>query len=241
MLCRLCNQEKRLIKAHIIPAGFYRPLKAGNVIPELYSNVEGVFPQRSPVGIFDRNILCRECDALMGPWDQHAQEMLLKDIPEDTSIFYRQKRIAYEIPQFDYKRLKLFFVSLLWRASISSHKFFERISLGQQENILRDMILSQSPGPPEQYGVTLARFEIPVANGMLDPHPETFDGVDFCRFYLTGYVVYIHIDNKPPPSWLADFAIKETKPITVILRDFHASKDGTLMRDIAKKAMMHRR
>ncbi len=241
MLCRLCDQEKRLIKAHIIPAGFYRPLKAGNVIPELHTNVEGSFPQRSPVGIFDRNILCRECDALMGPWDQHAQELLLKDIPEDTSIFYRGKRVAYQITHFDYKRLRLFFVSLLWRASISTHKFFKRISLGSQESILRDMILTQNPGPPELYGVTLARFETRAANGMLDPHPETFDGVNYCRFYLTGYVVYIHTDDKPAFSVLSDFIIKETGPITVLIRDFGQSKDGALMLGLAKKAIMDRR
>ena len=177
----------------------------------------------------------------MGPWDQHAQEVLLKEIQEDTSIFYGQKRVAYQIAQFDYKRLKLFFVSLLWRASISTQKFFKRISLGPQESTLRDMILTESPGPPEQYGVTLSRFELQAANGMLDPHPEAFDGVNFCRFYLTGYVAYIHIDDKPPPPFIADFVIKETEPITVIMRDFHASKDGRLMCDIAKKSMTPRR
>lgn len=239
--CRLCRQKKFLIKAHIIPAGFYRPLKTEKTVPEIHTNIEGAFPQRSPVGIFDRNILCRECDALMGPWDQHAQNILLKDIPEESSIFHHRKRVAYQITKFDYKRLKLFFVSLLWRASISTHVFFKRISLGSQEEILRDMILNQRPGSLKSYPVTLARFENPAANGILDPHPEVFDDVKFCRFYLTGYVVYIQVDDKPPPSFLGDFAIKENEPITVIMRNFAESKDGALMLRIAQKAVIARR
>ena len=57
-LCRLCLKDKNLIKAHIIPEGFFRLLRSGNRSPEMHSNSPGSFPKRMQVGTYDSNILC---------------------------------------------------------------------------------------------------------------------------------------------------------------------------------------
>ena len=239
MKCSLCREDKALIKAHIIPHGFYRPLKTDGAIPEMHSNTPGAFPRRTPVGVFDCNILCQDCDAIMGPWDQHAQEVLLKPPPQESLLFYRGQMVGAQIKEFKYEPLKLFFISLLWRASISTQPFFKLISLGPHEETLRQMIIQHDPGSPEDYAVTLGRFEDPEAQGMLNPHSELFEGINYCRFYLTGVVAYIKVDHRPSVSPLRDFTIKENEPITVIIRSLHQSKDGKLMKEIAHNALLH--
>lgn len=50
-----------------------------------------------------------------------------------------------------YKDFKLFQLSMLWRASISSHKMFKDVSLGRHESIVREMIMSDTPREPGKY------------------------------------------------------------------------------------------
>lgn len=229
-LCKLCLQNKKLIKAHIIPEGFFRPLRSGNLAPEIHTNTPGSYPKRTQVGAYDSSILCSECDQKMAPWDGCAQEVLI-----------HRFSVARRIENFDYRRLKLFFVSLLWRASVSRLPFYKRISLGPFEDRLRTMILAGEPGGSEDFAVILARFEDPEITAILDPHPEKFESISFCRFYLTGFVAYIKVDQRPAPSLLADFRLRENAPLIVLARSLQNSSDGQVMRNIAKSAIAHRR
>ncbi|MEQ1656822.1 MAG: hypothetical protein ABL960_14105 [Nitrospira sp.] len=233
MVCRFCSQHKPLIKAHVIPEGFFRVLRGDSSIPELLSNKVGEYPKRAPIGVYDKLILCRECDGLFSDWDNHAQKVLLQDFSEETAIDGGAAKIGWKVADFDYRALKLFFVSLLWRASVSTHEFYRRVSLGPLEGELRAMIVAEEPGSPEAFAVTLARFDHPAFTGMLDPHLEQYEGVNYCRFYLSGFVAYIKIDQQPAPKFLSDFIIREGAPIIVLLRNAQESKDTLVMREIA--------
>lgn len=238
MICQLCRNDKKLIKAHIIPEGFFRQLRSERRAPEIHTNKEGEYPKRAPIGIYDTGILCAECDNRLAPWDNHAQQVLLQDFSEDLAIYYNQQKIVYRIADFDYKLLKLFFISLLWRASVSTHKFYQRISAGPFEQKLKEMILSEDPGPPLLFAVTLAKFSDPAVTGVLDPHRDKFEGINYCRFYLTGFVAYIKVDRRSVPNFLKDLYLRPDTPIPVILRDFHHSKDGVVMKDILRKSVL---
>ena len=145
----------------------------------------------------------------------------------------------YTIKDFDYKLLKLFFISMLWRASITSHECFERISTGPFEEKLRSLILSNNPGDEDDFSVILAKFSNPDLKFILDPHQDRFDHINYCRFYLTGFVAYIKVDKRKCVGFLEMFKIKKDEPILVILRDLHGSKDGDVMKEIATKNKKH--
>jgi len=71
----------------------------------------------------------------------------------------------------------------------------------------------------------------------MDPHSESYDGVNYYRFYLTGFVVYIKVDNRPPPDFLSDFCLSDSGSIIVIPRDVNKSKDGIILKDILTKSV----
>jgi hypothetical protein len=136
--CCLCRENHWLIKAHIIPRTFW-PLDGGT--PKLLSNKSGVFPSRSPQGVYD-TILCEDCDGkVLGLLDQHAAETLLCGKPQalDTST-----EIGNRYPEADPQKIRLFAAAVAWRASVSKHGFFARISLGPYEEIIRQMILDSN-------------------------------------------------------------------------------------------------
>jgi len=229
-----------LIKAHIIPEGFFRLLRHENIAPEMHSNTPGSFPRRMQVGTYDSTILCSECDGKMAPWDDYGQQVLIRRFSEAVKISLQGKTVAWRIEKFDYRKLKLFFTSVLWRASVSKQTFYKRISLGPFEDRLRTMILNEDPGDSQEFAVVLARFEDVEITAMLDPHPEKYDGISFCRFYLSGFVAYIKVDKRPTPSFLTELHLQKDRPLIVLARSLQNSPDGRVMRELAEIALVHK-
>lgn len=239
--CSLCLQEKKLIKAHIIPEGFFRPLRSEGLAPEMHSNSPGSYPKRMPIGVYDPSILCAECDQKMAPWDDYAQKILLQQFSVARNVVQQGQTVAWIIENFDYRKLKLFFISLLWRASVSQEDFYKRIYVGPFEDQLRTMILNGEPGSSQDFAVILARFGDSDITAMLDPHRERFESVPFVRFYLTGFLAYIKVDQRPTPSLFADYCMRENAPLIVLSRNLHNSPDGLVMRNLAESAMAKKR
>ena len=238
--CRLCLQDKKLINAHIIPEGFFRLLRQGSIAPEMHSNTPGSFPKRMPVGTYDPTILCSECDGKIGPWDDYGQQVLIHGFSTAVRVSLQGKTVAWRIEKFDYRMLKLFFMSVLWRASVSKQPFYKRISLGPFEDRLRAMILSGDPGGSQDFPVVLGRFEEVQITAMLDPYPEKHDGISFCQFFLSGFVAYIKVDSRPTPSFLTDLHFQDGKPLVFLAPSLKNSSDGRVMREIAQSAVAYK-
>lgn len=232
MKCKFCLKEKPLIKAHIIPEGFFRRLRNGQAPPRLVTSNE--YPKRAPIGVYDTTILCADCERLFGDWDDHAQQ-IMSELPIGEPLKSEDKTVAYKISDFNYNKFKLFFISLAWRASVSSQPFYRRINLGPYEDISKVMISNLTPGNDDDFATTIARFEEhPLSTTILDPHPERFQGINYCRFYLSDYVVYVKIDKRPAPVPFDFCSFKNSEPLHIICRDLSKSKELPLIHKIAQ-------
>ncbi len=230
MQCKLCQQEKKLIRAHIIPEAFFKPLQDGRLAPEMLK--QGEYPKRIPIGIYDTTILCEECERIFSPWDDYAQELLLREFEEQEYYYINGKKVAILRADVDYRKLKLFFLSLVWRASVSSHDFFKKLDVRSFEHDLRQHILTNDPGDSDAFAVSLAKFEHPLGTGILDPRKDRWDGINYVRFYLGGYVAYIKMDRRPAPIIPGSFRLVPGQPFLVLLRDLNRSKELPLIRKI---------
>lgn len=234
MTCKFCKEEKKLIKAHIIPEGFFRRLRDSGVAPILATNKKGEYKKRVPIGVYDQEILCGDCESIWGGWDTYAQEFLGEIPLGGQPIYARGQYIGYQVDTYDYAKLKLFFVAVLWRASASQHPYYARIALGPFEDKAKAMLSRGDPGSRENFAVTLAKFDDPLGIGMLDPHPEKLDGVNYCRFYLGGYIAYIKVDSRRGAAPMKDFALSVDGPLYVLLRELSRSKELPLMKKIVR-------
>lgn len=141
-ICKFCGQEKKLIKAHIIPKKFYLGLKYDRYLC-INSKVGKYFVQQQ--GGYDSNILCADCDNhILGEFDKEGYRILFGDF---SKYKYVQPHPQYKIYQidnanFDYVKLRKFFISILWRVSISKLEEWSNINLGGYEKkayeILKD-------------------------------------------------------------------------------------------------------
>ena len=229
MKCKFCGNESALIEAHIIPAGLFRRLRQGKKSLEMITNKAGEYTKKSPTGVYDKTIVCSKCENIWQEWDNYAQ-LILADKPLNGRVrYHNNKRICYIVNNYEYRKLKLFFISMVWRASVSSQPFFSKVSLGQFEDSAKKHIANNDPGDSEAFSVTLAKFNHPLAKSILDPHADKYSGVNYLRFYLAGYIAYIKVDHKPTPMPFSQFAMAGNRPLYIICRDFGESKEFKLM------------
>lgn len=224
--CRLCGEQRELVKAHIIPQSFW-PTDEGT--PKVLSNTAGVYPARAPLGVYDPNILCEKCDStILGPLDQHAAEALLRGAAEPLND---APPIPKRYPDAEPRKIELFVASVAWRASVSNCRFFHRIRLGRYEEVIRQMILG---APIEQGSVEVAIAEFEHHGGTLDPHQARFDGVRFSLIYAERFIFYVKTDRRRCPSFLTECIVRPGRPVVTIPRSWKASKERQLLTNIAR-------
>lgn len=233
MKCLLTGTEGKGVKAHIIPRSFY-DLDYSQPVPlEIITNSEKGYNGKSFAGIYDPNIVTVEGERIFSGWDSYAHDLLIRDRGSFTKRVSEGKVIALETPKYDYARLKLFYLSVLWRASVSTQPFFQHVRLGPHEAIVKDALLNANPGDSDFYSVGVACFtDLPSKTVMLDPFKERYEGVKYYRFFLGHYIAYIKVDQQPTSQVFAPIALRPDSPLFLAGRKFHQSKEKAVMRKL---------
>ena len=223
MQCKLCFQEKPLTEnSHIIPKKFFQkafinipkgfaPENYGDKANRLYSKESKSRNQQS--GIHVKNILCESCEQKLGVFDNYAQTILLNNDKylkkDDKEKVWKLQNIDY-----DYIKLKLFFMSVLWRSQICSDSFFSQVELtSDSEAKLRDMIINKNPGSENEFSVLLLKY--------LGEEAESFSvsrGKQLCEVYmfrLGNYTFYIKVDENSWPDLFQEYMLKPEQDLLI--------------------------
>lgn len=140
MNCKFCGQEKKLIKAHIIPKKFYLGL-CGDKYLCINSKIGKYSIQQQ--GGYDSNILCANCDNhILGEFDKEGYRILFGDFSKYKYVQVHPQYKIYQLDnsEFDYVKLRKFFISILWRASISKLEEWSNINLGGYEKMAYEIL-----------------------------------------------------------------------------------------------------
>lgn len=238
MACKFCLEDKKCIEAHIIPNSLYEPIfndKKGMLI---ISDESKNYPKKQHTGIYDNKIICEKCERLFSKPDDFAKSFFSADILEESFIKHNNEKLpAYIIKDYDYHNLKLFLISLLWRASASTQLFFSKVNVGPFENQIKEMIKNNDPGDENTFSVTLTRYDNILASRTgLSPFREKWSDSDinYYIFYLCGWKCYIKVDQRPAPEIMRDFMAKPNQPLIILYLNFRKSSEITDMKKIAK-------
>lgn len=262
-ICKLCQKEKRLIKqSHIIPDFMFRKMKQSEKPVMLVNFKDGAMGQswKMQTGIFDKYILCSDCDnGILGQLDRYLS-MLLFDTPQgaleklNTSMEVVDADAEFrtlEISNFDYKKLKLGLLSLLWRAHISNNEFYKEISLAEdQAEEVRHMLLSNTVYRESVWKIVMLGIRnnlgylIPIQT---EPYTQAGNNSSYHVFHIHG--TFYMIDSNPS-SQLEIFEknyIPETgkliwpffrgKPAYEILKSFNFPQPALLLGALSKLSL----
>lgn len=234
--CRICAVTSGFVKAHIIPEAFFRELREGEVAPLLLAGAKGHPPEKAPIGVYDKNLLCSVCESKFLRWDTYGIEKLLTRFDDYfTPLESEGKTIAHEAAVVDKLAVLDFLVSVLWRASVSTHKFYNTVNLGPYEQkVLSQMLLNQGHAP-DSFDAVLSRWvddddETLPTTGLMNPHREKWGGINAYRLYLGKIVAYIRVDQRPFSEPFAHLSLRAAGPCRIISRHLATSKYLQAMR-----------
>lgn len=239
--CALCGLDRKLIKAHAIPEAFFRELRTGDEIPRLISGVQGQFPKKAPIGVYDEGILCEVCEPMFGTIDDYGVNVFLKDFHSEFQPILQGDQIAgFESAVADPTRLLQFLVAVLWRASASTHSFYSKVDLGCYEPLARLAVDTPGFNLSEVFDAVLSRWkdkseDIPT-KAILDPSREKWSGINAYRLYLGETVAYVKVDAQPFPEGLKAISLRSAPPVRVVARMMAESKDLRAMTHTARRS-----
>jgi hypothetical protein len=209
-ICKLCLQDKKLLKkSHIIPDFMYQDLyddkhKMISFNPNEYAAGDGYIKNPSS-GEYEGNILCSDCDnRIIGGYETYAAKVLfggmdICDAPSVKTIKNGEQELT-EYRQIDYKNFKLFLLSILWRAGISTRPLFNYIDLGPHSNILRKMIFEGEPGKIDDYPIFVMTFindkEMPKDIIITPLKKRMAEGHIVYSFPIAGMIYCFYVNSK---------------------------------------------
>ena len=243
--CKYCGEIfPKLVKAHIIPRSFYKVIRGDDKHSIEFAIGESDENKKIwQSGIHDSNIVCEECEKLFGEFDKHGYEVLPAALAQ-KNIWHDSNGhpCAYLVEKVDYHKLKLFFLSMLWRAHASTHIFRGHIKLGCHESIIRSCISKKIGSSHDDSEIIMFHpLNQSYSNLIIPPWPQEFYGVNFYRFYLPGVIALIKVDERPLPDNLKPIILNQSTPHRLFFyndNDFESSE----MRYIEKiKALMRLR
>lgn len=145
--CKLCNRDKDLCKSHIIPSSFFRDL--GRKQPVVIE-FEPSYAKKDQ-NEYKEPLLCRECEDKVKVYEDYIRALILT--PDKIGIKMTDTLNYRYFTGIDYPKLKLFQLSLLWRASVAVQEKYSPVQLNARRNeALRKMLYHEKPCNPALYG-----------------------------------------------------------------------------------------
>lgn len=241
-LCRLCSEDRNLIRAHVVPEAFFRVLRAGGEAPLLVTNSPGQYSKRSPIGVYDQGILCGACESKFSRVDGYGIDVFLNRFEEIFQpIDHQGALVAFQTPHVDQELLLRFLVATLWRASVSTQSYYSRVCLGPYESVAANTILVPEQPLPDIFSAVLSCWttieeDELFTQGLMGPFREQYLGVNGYRFYFGRFVAYIKVSNQSFPRPLSNLALTKQQVLKVLVQDFDKSKDLSSMVRLVKES-----
>jgi len=232
--CNGCGNFCKLVKSHIVPESFAvlfnRPRRAALIIDTEHH------PRKSQRGIYDF-ILCDTCEQALSIPDDYAQKMLIQRASEFTPIFDGNELVAEKLADYDYKLLHRFAISVLWRASISSHDFYNSVNLGPHQERLKSFSLGHTELPDDQYSMVVGKLIYKSTGNMASaPIRKKWLGTNYWTVYVGDWHFWIKVDtSRSTPPFFKTIEAKPNSPLIVLCRDLLGSPEHRAAKLIAKK------
>lgn len=170
---------------------------------------------------FVENLLCYNCEQKFSKLEDYVKRLFYGN---SNPIRIQLPLLDDPIYQADYDKLKLFQLSVLWRASESKGQFFEAVKLSKDHSEkIRVMLLNDAPGRDHEYICSLSRLIVsPTVETALKSFGcaiETpgfapvfyFDGISEWYTFLMGGISWVYcVSSQGIPEIMKHTYVKES-------------------------------
>jgi hypothetical protein len=167
--CELCSISAELRHSHIVPEFLYGLTYDEKHRFILVPGSTDSRPRYEQQGLREY-LLCQLCEVRFSRYEGYTKRVML-----DTETFHRaEHRKHLVIHGVKYPEFKLFWMSVLWRMSISSLDLFRTVDLGPHAEILRQHLAIEDPDDPLLYPTMFLaplRVPKPILRSIMPPEP----------------------------------------------------------------------
>ena len=199
-ICKLCYDPKPLCGSHIIPEFFYEFLYDEKHRFNILSGTAGQRPRFAQKGMKEP-LLCETCETKLSKYEGYARGVFLGG----REIVCVKEAGRVVVQQLEYETLKLFQMSILWRAGVAKQPLFSNVDLGPHEERLRSMLISGTAGKPSEYGcavICLLNNGKPLGDLITQPLLIRLKGHRCYRFFFGGFFWHYFVSShRPGKPW----------------------------------------
>lgn len=194
--CLWCNNEhEKLAKSHIIPKAFFNYDGANDRL--LVEKNE--YKKRRPVGSYDSDILCPDCEKAYCHIDSKAHDILINNFNNFSILFGDAKdTLAFQISKKYEHSIKQFLLYVLWRASVSKLPEFKNVKLGPYEEKIKKALIENKDFTLDEFSFVAIKVRNPF--GHFYPYRSDNNRICYYRLDLADYTFEIKISNRRTPD-----------------------------------------
>jgi hypothetical protein len=218
-LCALTGTPGKFVEAHILPKALTRPERPG---APLIQRRSGRRPVRRWTSWYDANLVTADGEKILAGYDDWAirelrrhklvwsgwggsKSLEAKDFTALNSTPWGMRRIS----EIDTQHLRLFFLSLLWRAAASGLVEFHEVQLSADTmEALRKMVELGDASPVNFLPISLTQISTlgVIHNQGIFHRTKTLPGLPglpvqmrrYYRIYIDGLIAHVHLDQHDP-------------------------------------------
>ncbi|MCJ7547429.1 MAG: hypothetical protein MUP30_11500 [Deltaproteobacteria bacterium] len=199
------------------------------------SDSEDLKPLKRSIGMYDDELFCKDCEDKFMIYDTYAFKILHEQGSDRKPLRDGQGEILgvyYET--YDYNKLKLFFMSVLLRAGLSSIFFFKHVKIGPYLGLLKQALdVGQAPAAND-FAVFLAYYdEIKKGPVMFPPAQQKIGKIKFYHFHIGHVVFYIKVDRRDPPSELQPIILQPSGRLFLLKFNRKGATEPDILKGIA--------
>lgn len=226
--CRLCGERKKLKRSHIIPEFMYSSMydEEHNFFVLSSNSKNGIY--RKQKGDWEW-LLCGDCETQLSLYERYVSLVL----NGGTELQLEHDRNYIKIGLLDYQKFKLFQLSIIWRASISSRPIFNNVKLGKHEEIIRKMIFNEAPGREYEYGCILRMIFYKqkfISSFLIPPEKTRVAGDVLYQFAFNGFWWHFHVASHKANKVTQELFLKEDGSLLIAKTKLEGSQ---YVRDLA--------
>lgn len=192
MNCKNCGSYE-LIKAHLIPRAFCVEIQTGKSHAAAATQNGGFEVKQS--GVWDREILCGDCDGKLGVFEQYAHRVA-QDIRQHGSGVSWKANLLVGTENL---RILRFCAGILYKYSLTT-RANGRIELGRYKDVLREFIFNLDSNVPSELDVIVMRplrySDDRDVFAYRAPVMDYQSGVNLYRMMMGGLIFFVHLDKR---------------------------------------------
>ncbi len=218
MKCALCRQVRQIRRSHIIPEFLYESMYDDKHRFHVLSAIENQKDWMEQKGLRE-SLLCDDCETKISRFEDYGRRVL----KGGTEFQFQRQGSVVIVDGIDYRRFKLFQLSILWRAGVSTLDLFQHVQLGPLEEALRKMVFEEQPGKQEEFGCVMFGLKSginAIADLIVQPvRTRSADGCCCYRFVFGGFQwVFFESGRRMLGSYSVGF-LQESGRLCFVVKD----------------------